>query len=57
MLKTPTREQIAEIIKGLGISASDDDVSLYRDLVEGSIAGRWLVHSGPVTKHNQRVLV
>ncbi len=39
MLKTPTRDQIARIIEGFGISASSDDISLYRDLVEGSIAG------------------
>jgi amidase len=39
MLKTPTRNQIARIIEGLGISASGDEISLYRDLVEGSIAG------------------
>lgn len=39
MLKTPTREQIAEIIRGFGMSASDDQVALYRDLVEGAIAG------------------
>ncbi len=47
MLKTPTREQIAEIIRDFGMSVSDEQAALYRDLVEGSIAGNAVLDELP----------
>ncbi len=47
MLKTPTSEQITEYAKELGLSASGEAISLYRDLVEGSIAGNAVLDEYP----------
>ena len=47
MLKTPTVEQIAEIIESFSMSASADEIALYRDLVEATIAGNAVIDELP----------
>ncbi len=47
MLSTPTEANIAAICESLGIEADAAEVAVYRDLVEGSIAGCVLVDEMP----------
>lgn len=47
MLKTPTRDQIGKIIEGLGLSAPNESISLYRDLVEATVAGHAVLDGFP----------
>ncbi len=47
MLKTPTHDQIASIAADLGIPAGGEAVSLYRDLVEATIAGNAVLDEFP----------
>lgn len=58
MLKIPTVEQIASILSTLRLTASDDDVAEYRDLVEASIAGNAVIDELPdetqVKSHAER---
>jgi len=58
MLKRPTVEQIASILSAFQMTATDDDVAEYRDLVEGSIAGNAVIDELPedpaADGHSQR---
>jgi len=47
VLKIPTEEQIASILSTFQITATDEDVAEYRDLVEGSIAGNAVIDELP----------
>jgi amidase len=47
MLSTPTEANIAAICESLGITVDAAEVAVYRDLVEGSIAGCALVDDMP----------
>jgi len=47
MLKTPTRDQIGKIIEGLGLSIPNEGISLYRDLVEATVAGHAVLDGFP----------
>lgn len=47
MLKTPTRDQIGKIIEGLGLSTPNESISLYRDLVEATVAGHAVLDGFP----------
>ena len=47
MLKTPTAEQIADIIESFSMSASADEIALYRELVEATIAGNAAIDELP----------
>ena len=47
MLKIPTEEQIASILRAFRMTASENDIAEYRDLVEGSIAGNAVIDELP----------
>lgn len=47
MLKIPTHEQIASILSMFQMTATDEDVAEYRDLVEGLIAGNTVIDELP----------
>ena len=58
MLKVPTVEHIASILSTFQMTATEDDIAEYRDLVEESIAGNALIDempNGPTArKHAKR---
>lgn len=47
MLKLPTLKQIASILSTFQMTATDEDVAEYRDLVEGLIAGNAVIDELP----------